>query len=251
MCACVYVWVCKTAECWAAELKAWELTGCMPGPPSQLHHPALLFSWVAGLITDPRWHTITHARAHTQLFLTFFFFFYPSLALALFFLLHFSCHIVIFSPLTLLFLTFSFTAFFFCPLFFFHSVTLFSCTQHILPFFFCFCHPFFYFLCFFLFLTYCFLLSLFTLSYSVRCLPFSNSSFLTSPLLLSLAYFLLYLWLKVQAQEGGTERTRSYIVKQQQDRTVTQKDRQEISYLKQTRNVMGKARGKGCLNDML
>lgn len=38
---------------WTVELKALELTGWEPGPPSQLHHPTPLFSWVAGLITDP------------------------------------------------------------------------------------------------------------------------------------------------------------------------------------------------------
>lgn len=46
-------------------MKAWELTGCMPGPPSHLHHHALLFSWVAGLITDPCWHAIARMRTRT------------------------------------------------------------------------------------------------------------------------------------------------------------------------------------------
>ncbi len=115
--------VCVTAGCWAAELKAWELTGCMPGPPSHLHHPALLFSWVAGLITDPRWHAIsrthrqtdrqtdrqtqtqtqthTHTHTHTQTHtaLPHILSFYPSLSLSFFSFLFF-CHIVIFSSLS-------------------------------------------------------------------------------------------------------------------------------------------------------
>lgn len=42
----------------------------MPGPPSQLHRPALLFSCVAGLITYPR--DCAHTHRHTHLFLTVF-----------------------------------------------------------------------------------------------------------------------------------------------------------------------------------
>lgn len=129
----------------------------------------------------------THMRTHTAIPHILFF---PPISLLLsfsppFFLSH--CHIL--SSYYALPNFFPFSAFFFCPLFSPLSLChiLFSRTQHILPFFFCFCHPFFYFLCFFLFLTYCFLLSCFPLSYSVCCLPFSNSSFLTSSLLLALS----------------------------------------------------------------
>lgn len=140
VCVCVCGCVCRerereTAGCRAAELKALELTGCMPGPPSHLHHPALLFSWVAGLITDPRWHVIarahtdtgTRARTHLQSSSSHSFFLSLSLTLAFFFSpFIFSCHIVTFSPLSF---SRSFELFFFPSAFFFllfflcHSVT--------------------------------------------------------------------------------------------------------------------------------
>lgn len=156
VCVCVCGCVCRerereTAGCRAAELKALELTGCMPGPPSHLHHPALLFSWVAGLITDPRWHVIarahtdtgTRARTHLQSSSSHSFFLSLSLTLAFFFSpFIFSCHIVTFSPLSF---SRSFELFFLSLCFLFSPLfpvslchILFSRTRHILPFFFCF-----------------------------------------------------------------------------------------------------------------
>lgn len=124
----------------------------MPGPPSHLHHPALLFSWVAGLITDPRWHAIARTHAHSSSSHSL----YPSLTLASFFFLHFflsHCHTLssFLSPAPNFFLS---LCFLFSPLF---SVTLSDSlllqpAHSTSPFLFL-CHPFFYFLCSFLFLT--------------------------------------------------------------------------------------------------
>lgn len=125
----------------------------MPGPPSQLHHPALLFSWVAGLITDLRWHTIgcasTHACAHAHIHAELFLAFFLSIPLSRFpftpfFLSH--CHILssysapqnFFLSLHILFsLLFSLSL---CHI-------LFSRTWHTAFLFLFLCHQFFYFFC--------------------------------------------------------------------------------------------------------
>lgn len=141
VCVCVCGCVCRerereTAGCRAAELKALELTGCMPGPPSHLHHPALLFSWVAGLITDPRWHVIArahtdtgaHAHTHTYRALPHILSFYPSLSLLLsffhpsFFPVTLSHSLLFLSPAPSNFFFFP-SAFFFLLFFLCHSVT--------------------------------------------------------------------------------------------------------------------------------
>lgn len=108
----------------------------MPGPPSQLHRPALLFSCVAGLITYPHDCTRTHGHARTHLFLRVFLSillshscspFSPPFFLSL-------CHILCsYSAPTNFFLSACFFLLFFC-----HSVTLFSYTWDIVHFFFCF-----------------------------------------------------------------------------------------------------------------
>lgn len=103
----------------------------MPGPPSQLHHPALLFSWVARLITDPRWHAIgrasthvhTHTRVYTQNSTSYSFFPSLSLTLAFLFLHFFLSHCHIFSSYSAPPNFFLSLRFLFSPLFFCHSVT--------------------------------------------------------------------------------------------------------------------------------
>lgn len=75
-------------------------------------------------------HTHTHAHAHAHRYLPHTLSFHLSLSLLPSFFSFFSCQIVTFSPLTLLFLSF-FVFLFLCHILFTH-------TQHILPFFFCF-----------------------------------------------------------------------------------------------------------------
>lgn len=204
--------------------------------------------WLGSLQTHAG--TRLHTCAHTQLFLTFFLF--PDLSLSLSFFSFIFSVTLSYSLLLLTFFLSLLSFFVFFPLSLCHI--LFSRTQHILPFFFCFCHPFFYFLCSFLFLTYCFLLSLFTLSYSVCCLPFSNSSFLTSSLLLSLSLLLSSFSLTKSPGTRGRDREKDKCgqVRQRNTSRRGQWNRQETSYFKETAtNVIGKAMGLGWKDDAL
>lgn len=137
----------------------------MPGPPSQLHRPALLFSCVAGLITYPRDCAHTH-----RLFLSILLSRVPSSP-------PFFCSYSAPTNFSFLFL-----------LFFCHSVTLFSNTWDIYTSFSVSLSPFLHFLCFFPFVTFCFLLSFSLHSFSIGSLLLSDSSILAPSPSLSFTY---------------------------------------------------------------
>lgn len=141
----------------------------MPGPPSQLHRPALLFSCVAGLITYPRDCAHTH-----RLFLSILLSRVPSSP-------PFFLSLLSYSALTLLLLTF-------LSFFSSSSVTLFSNTWDIYTSFSVSLSPFLHFLCFFPFVTFCFLLSFSLHSFSIGSLLLSDSSILAPSPSLSFTY---------------------------------------------------------------
>ena len=199
-------------------MKAWELTGCMPGPPSHLHHPALLFSWVAGLITDPCWHAIAHTHTythtHTHTCTSSSLSFHPSFSLLLSFFPSFSlsrCHIVSSSFLLLPLTFFLLSASFFLLLFLCHSVTFSSLTP--CTFYLSFCVSLSPVLLYLMLLSVSdsllspLSLSLSLLFHSVLCPPFSNYSFFTPSFFLSPFYpnLRLFLPLKGRAPEGERE----------------------------------------------
>lgn len=151
----------------------------MPGPPSQLHRPALLFSCVAGLITYPR--DCAHTHRHTHLFLTVFL----SILLSRvpssppFFL-----SLLSYSALTLLLLTFL-SFFSSSSVTLSHSSLTPGTSTLLFPFY---LSPFLHFLCFFPFVTFCFLLSFSLHSFSIGSLLLSDSSILAPSPSLSFTY---------------------------------------------------------------